>query len=86
MRPLHYKTAHWVNKGVFDSLSSFLDFESRINDIIEEKDRGDVFEIFIEVFVATFGLAVVFAFGFTTLAFGLETFFLTLVVLGIFEI
>ena len=53
MRPLHYKTAHWVNKGVFDSLSSFLDFESRINDIIEEKDRGDVFEIFIEGYLAT---------------------------------
>jgi predicted helicase len=53
MRPLHYKTAHWVNKGVFDTLSSFLDFESRINDIIEEKDRGDVFEIFIEGYLAT---------------------------------
>jgi predicted helicase len=53
MKPLHYRTAHWVNKGVFDNLSSFLDFESRINDIIEEKDRGDVFEIFIESYLAT---------------------------------
>jgi hypothetical protein len=32
---------------------------------------------------ATFGLAIDFVFGFVTLAFGFETFFLTLVVLGI---
>jgi hypothetical protein len=27
---------------VFDGLQSFADFEKRVNDIIEEKDRGDV--------------------------------------------
>jgi predicted helicase len=53
MNALHYRTSHWVNKGVFDRLSSFSDFESRVNNIIEEKDRGDVFEIFIEGYLAT---------------------------------
>ena len=53
MNALHYKAAFWVGQGVFDGLSSFSDFESRANDIFEEKDRGDVFEIFIEAYLAT---------------------------------
>ena len=53
MNALHYKAAYWVGQGVFDSLSSFSEFESRVNDIFEEKDRGDVFEIFIEAYLAT---------------------------------
>ena len=53
MNAQHYKDAHWVGKGVFDSLSSFSEFESRVNDIFEEKDRGDVFEIFVEGYLAT---------------------------------
>jgi predicted helicase len=53
MNALHYKAAYWVGQGVFDSLASFSEFESRVNDIFEEKDRGDVFEIFIEAYLAT---------------------------------
>ena len=53
MNALHYKAAYWVGQGVFDSLASFSEFESRVNDIFEEKDRGDVFEIFIEGYLAT---------------------------------
>ena len=53
MNALHYRTSYWVGKGIFDGLSSFAEFESRVNDIGEEKDRGDVFEIFIEVYLAT---------------------------------
>ena len=53
MNALHYKAAFWVGQGIFDSLVSFSDFESRVNDIFEEKDRGDVFEIFIEGYLAT---------------------------------
>ncbi|MCH2458840.1 MAG: hypothetical protein MK186_12430, partial [Henriciella sp.] len=53
MNALHYKAASWVGKGVFDSLASFSEFESRVNDIFEEKNRGDVFEIFIEGYLAT---------------------------------
>ena len=53
MNAHHYKAAHWVGQGVFDGLTSFTEFESRVNDIFEEKDRGDVFEIFIEGYLAT---------------------------------
>ena len=53
MNPLHYKAAHWIRQGLFDDLMSFADLESRINPIVEEKDRGDVFEIFIEGYLAT---------------------------------
>ena len=53
MNALHYKAAYWVGQGVFDRLSSFSDFEPRVNPIFEEKDRGDVFEIFIEGYLAT---------------------------------
>ena len=53
MNALHYKAAYWVAQGVFDSLSSFPEFEGRVDDIFEEKDRGDVFEIFIEGYLAT---------------------------------
>jgi predicted helicase len=53
MNAHHYKAAHWVGQGVFDGLTSFTEFESRVNDIFDEKDRGDVFEIFIEGYLAT---------------------------------
>jgi hypothetical protein len=53
MNAHHYKAAYWVGQGVFDGLTSFTEFESRVNDIFEEKDRGDVFEIFIEGYLAT---------------------------------
>jgi superfamily II DNA or RNA helicase/DNA-binding MarR family transcriptional regulator len=42
---------------VFDGLLSFPEFESRINQLAEEKDRGDVFEIFIEGYLATQSIA-----------------------------
>lgn len=53
MKPLHHKTSYWIRKGLFDDLRSFSDFENRVNRIAEEKDRGDVFEIFIEGYLAT---------------------------------
>jgi predicted helicase len=53
MNALHYKAAFWVGHGIFDGLASFTEFESRVNEIIEEKDRGDVFEVFIEGYLAT---------------------------------
>jgi len=49
----HVKARHWVATGIFDALNSFQEFEQRINGIAEEKDRGDVFEIFVEGFLAT---------------------------------
>ena len=53
MSALHYKADYWVAEGVFDGLALFGEFEARVNDIVEEKDRGDVFEIFIEGYLAT---------------------------------
>jgi hypothetical protein len=53
MNPLHYKAAHWIREGLFDDLKSFVELETRINSIFEEKDHGDVFEIFIEGYLAT---------------------------------
>ena len=53
MNPKHTKAAHWIQKGAFDDLKSFEDFEARVNAVFEEKDRGDLFEIFIEGYLAT---------------------------------
>ncbi|MBM4127789.1 MAG: hypothetical protein FJ247_10640 [Nitrospira sp.] len=49
----HVKARYWIATGIFDSLPSFTELEQRINAIAEEKDRGDVFEIFVEGFLAT---------------------------------
>ncbi len=47
----------WNQSGVFNGLTSFIELESRVNAILEEKDRGDVFEIFIEGYLATQAIA-----------------------------
>ena len=53
MNAQHPKAAYWVRNGLFDGLASFAQFEAKINKIPEEKDRGDIFEIFIEGYLAT---------------------------------
>ena len=53
MGALHSRTSFWLKQGIFDDLSSFEDFERRVNRLPEEKDRGDVFEIFIEGYLTT---------------------------------
>ena len=50
---LHTKASYWIGQGIFDDLRSFDAFEARVNQIPEEKDRGDAFEIFIEGYLAT---------------------------------
>ena len=50
---LHTKASHWIRQGIFDELQSFDAFEDRVNQIVEEKDRGDIFEIFVEGYLAT---------------------------------
>jgi len=50
---LHPKSAYWIRQGIFDELQSFEVLEARVNKILEEKDRGDIFEIFIEGYLAT---------------------------------
>ena len=52
-RALHPKADFWVGRGIFDDLTSFRVLESRINELPLEKDRGDVFEIFIEAYLQT---------------------------------
>jgi predicted helicase len=51
--PHHYKTSYWIRKGIFDDLQSFETFEGRVNGIAGEKHRGDIFEIFVEGYLAT---------------------------------
>lgn len=53
MAALHAKASYWLRKGIFDDLTSFDDFEVRVSAVPEEKDRGDIFEIFIEGYLAT---------------------------------
>ena len=53
MNALHSKAPYWLRKGIFDGLASFSDFEGRVSNVFEEKDRGDIFEIFIEGYLAT---------------------------------
>jgi predicted helicase len=53
----HPKASYWVKQGIFDELRSFEEFERRVNCISDEKDRGDVFEIFIEGYLATQSIA-----------------------------
>jgi superfamily II DNA or RNA helicase len=49
----HAKASYWIRQGIYDDLRSFDAFQDRVNRIIEEKDRGDAFEIFIEGYLAT---------------------------------
>ncbi|MDC0999086.1 Helicase associated domain protein [Alphaproteobacteria bacterium] len=57
MGALNRRTGYWVAQGIFDNLQSFKDLEQRITalpgGIKANKDRGDVFEIFIEGYLAT---------------------------------
>jgi len=54
MSAKHLKARHWIQTGIFDDLTSFSDLEKRINELLDKpKDRGDVFEIFVEGFLAT---------------------------------
>jgi superfamily II DNA or RNA helicase len=53
MTALHPKASSWIRRGIFKDLSSFGDFQTRVNGVAGEKDRGDIFEIFIEGYLAT---------------------------------
>ena len=49
------QAAFWVSKGVFDSLTTFAEFEQRVTGLLETntKAEGDAFEIFVEAYLAT---------------------------------
>ncbi len=57
MASRHSKASYWIGRGLFAPTLSLAAFESRVNAIPEEKDRGDVFEIFIEGYLATQAIA-----------------------------
>ncbi len=51
----HSQAGFWVSKGVFDSLTTFAEFEQRVTGLLETntKAEGDAFEIFVEAYLAT---------------------------------
>ena len=53
MNALHSKASFWLKAGIFEDIRSFEEFERRVNRIPDEKDRGDIFEIFIEGYLET---------------------------------
>jgi hypothetical protein len=53
LRALHSRATFWLKQGIFEGIRLFEEFERRVNLIPEEKDRGDVFEIFVEGYLAT---------------------------------
>lgn len=57
MKIKHVKGSEWVKRGLFSDIVSFEQLEFRINQPTEEKDRGDVFEIFIEGYLGTVSIA-----------------------------
>jgi len=51
----HSQAGFWVSKGVFDSLTTFAEFEQRVTGLLETntKAEDDAFEIFVEAYLAT---------------------------------
>jgi predicted helicase len=53
MSPTHPKTRSYVQRGLFDGLTSFRELEGRISGLATRGERGDAFEIFAEAYLAT---------------------------------
>lgn len=49
----HPATTRFLNKGLFDGLSSFAEIEARISALPSNKEIGDAFEVFAEAYLAT---------------------------------
>jgi hypothetical protein len=52
-RPKHPRTRYFVDRGLFEGLHGFADFEARIAALPAEHERGDAFEVFAEAYLAT---------------------------------
>src|SRR4029077_19633074 len=52
-RPKHRRTRYFVDRGLFEGLHGFVDFEARIAALPAEQERGDAFEVFAEAYLAT---------------------------------
>ena len=53
MTSKHASASRLVSSGIFDSLNSFAEFESRVSALPGNKERGDAFEILAEAYFAT---------------------------------
>ena len=53
MNSRHPATTRFLNNGLFDGLSSFVELEARISALPGNKEIGDAFEVFAEAYLAT---------------------------------
>ncbi len=55
MSSKHLQAHALVSQGVFDSISTFREFEQRVSALFDTntKAQGDAFEIFVESYLAT---------------------------------
>ncbi len=51
--PTHPKAPLYLRRGIFDRLTSFGELEARISALATVQERGDTFEVFAEVYLAT---------------------------------
>ena len=53
MTSKHAAHSQFLNRGLFDNLNTFPEFEARISLLNSNKERGDAFEIFAEAYLVT---------------------------------
>ena len=53
MLPKHHKTSFFLEAGLFDNLSRFVELEKRISELPTTVDVGDAFEVFAEAYFFT---------------------------------
>ncbi len=51
--PTHPKRHSYLQRGIFDELKSFGELEARISALASKQERGEVFEVFAEAYLAT---------------------------------
>lgn len=51
--PTHLRRHSYMQCGIFDGLKSFCELEARISALATKQERGDVFEVFVEAYLAT---------------------------------
>ncbi len=51
--PLHSRSKHFLQQGLFTGICNFAELERRIEALSDERQRGDAFEVFSEAYLAT---------------------------------
>jgi len=54
--PKHPKALSCLQRGIFDELTSFRELEARVSGLATKQQRGDVFEVFVEAYLATLSI------------------------------